>query len=94
MLEHEKRSVLSFKENSLVYRTEGLRKKLADDQIFVEAFGKKQVDRIYAHMLSYTSLHLAIAKEKTKVITKVTATVATCLKSKKFTCFNGGVVCS
>jgi glycosyltransferase involved in cell wall biosynthesis len=68
MLEHDNRSVLSFKENSLLYRTEGLRKKLAGDKIFVEAFGKKQVDRIYAHMLSYTSLHLAIAKEKTKAI--------------------------
>src|SRR5687767_21376 len=68
MLEHEERSVLSFKENSLVYRTEGLKKKLTGDKVFMEAFGRRQVDKIYAHMLSYTSLHLAMAKEKTKAI--------------------------
>jgi glycosyltransferase involved in cell wall biosynthesis len=68
MLEHEKRSVLSFKENSLLYRTELLKKKLANDKDFVNAFGKKQVDKIYAHMLSYTSLHLAIAKQRRRAL--------------------------
>ena len=68
MLEHEKRSVLSFKETSLLYRTEGLKNKLAGDKIFVEAFGRKQIDKVYAHMLSYTALHLAMYKARSKAI--------------------------
>jgi glycosyltransferase involved in cell wall biosynthesis len=66
LLEHEKRSVLSYKEEGLLQRTEMLKKKLIVDKVFVESFGKKQVDKIYAHMLSYTSLHLAMSREKRK----------------------------
>lgn len=64
MLEHNDRSVLSFKEASLLYRAEGIKNKLLEDDRFVEVFGKKQINNIYAHMLSYASLHLIMGKEK------------------------------
>jgi glycosyltransferase involved in cell wall biosynthesis len=66
LLEHNDRSVTSFKEESLVYRSEALVKKLSSDSAFIKAFGRKQIKKIYAHMLSYASLHLAMGSEKTK----------------------------
>lgn len=64
MIEHDNRSVRSFDEKSLVYRTEQLRKKLEDDPYFVQQFGAKTIDHVYAHMLSYTSLHLAMSRKR------------------------------
>jgi glycosyltransferase involved in cell wall biosynthesis len=68
LLEHAQRSVLLFNEESLIYRAEMLRDKLSRDSVFMATFGKKTVDNVYAHMLSYTSLHLAMCKEKRKAI--------------------------
>jgi glycosyltransferase involved in cell wall biosynthesis len=68
LLEHDHRSVLLFNEESLIYRAELLRDKLNRDPVFISTFGKKKVKNIYAHMLSYTSLHLAMSKEKRKAI--------------------------
>jgi glycosyltransferase involved in cell wall biosynthesis len=68
MLEHQSRSVLSFKEQSLVYRTEFLKRKLINDPVFLSAFGKAAVQKIYAHMLTYTSLHLAMSREKSRAV--------------------------
>lgn len=64
MLEHESRSVLSFNEESLVYRTEILKEKLKKDSVFVSTFGMAAIQKIYAHMLTYTSLHLAMSRKK------------------------------
>jgi glycosyltransferase involved in cell wall biosynthesis len=68
MLEHNSRSVLSFNEESLKYRTEFLKAKLLSDPAFVEKFGRGAVNKIYAHMLSYSSLHLAMSKQKKKAV--------------------------
>lgn len=68
MLEHENRSVLSFNEESLVYRTNYLKKQLENDPNFVSRFGTSAIQRVYAHMLTYTSLHLAISRHKKKAL--------------------------
>lgn len=61
MIEHESRSVLSFSEEKLRYRTDHLKKVLSEDVIFAAKFGTQSVNKVYAHMLSYTSLHLAMS---------------------------------
>jgi glycosyltransferase involved in cell wall biosynthesis len=68
MLEHESRSVLSFREESLLFRTMALKQKLESDPEFVAAFGKTAIQRVYAHMLTYTSLHLAMSRKKRKAL--------------------------
>jgi glycosyltransferase involved in cell wall biosynthesis len=68
MIEHENRSVLGFSEEKLLYRTNFLKQKLLDDEVFIQKYGIKAVDKIYAHMLSYTSLHLAISGKNKKAI--------------------------
>lgn len=66
MLEHENRSVLSFKEESLIFRSNHLKQKLQNDSAFLETYGWPAINKIYAHMLSYTSLHLAMSSKKYK----------------------------
>lgn len=61
MRHHSDRSVLSFPEENLRFRTEFIRAELEDDAQFVERFGISAVKAIYAHMLGYTSLHLAMS---------------------------------
>lgn len=68
MLEHSTRSVLSFPEEKLVYRAEHLKKKLSEDPIFSSEYGKETINSIYAHMLTYTSLHLAMSKKRGRAI--------------------------
>lgn len=68
MIEHENRSVLSFSEEKLLYRTNQLKTLLAQDEEFLKEYGESALDRIYAHMLSYTALHLAMTNEKKKAI--------------------------
>jgi len=68
MLEHPNRSVLSFNEQSLFYRSVFLKQKLEKDTAFIKTYGYKTINRIYAHMLSYTSLHLAISNKKSKAL--------------------------
>lgn len=64
MIEHENRSVLSFSEEKLLYRSNQLKTLLAQDEDFLTAFGEGALNKIYAHMLSYTALHLAMAHKK------------------------------
>ncbi|RYD57375.1 MAG: glycosyltransferase family 2 protein [Sphingobacteriales bacterium] len=64
MLEHDTRSVLSFPEDKLVYRAEHLKKKLTEDEVFSAEYGKDAINALYAHMLTYTSLHLAMSGKK------------------------------
>ncbi|MEY5049227.1 MAG: hypothetical protein RLZZ175_2586 [Bacteroidota bacterium] len=64
MIEHEERSVLSFSEKQLFDRTIGLKEILSNDSVFVTKFGIKTIGLIYAHMLSYGGLHLALSKNK------------------------------
>lgn len=68
MIEHSSRSVLSFSEEKLLYRTNFLKKKLSTDPLFIDYYGLKVVENIYAHMLTYTSLHLAIMKKNKKAL--------------------------
>lgn len=68
MIEHQNRSVLSFSEEKLLYRSKHLRAVLLSDDIFIARFGKPVVDQIYAHMLSYTALHLAMSGKKNRAI--------------------------
>ena len=68
MIEHQNRSVLSFSEEKLLYRSNHLKDKLLEDNIFVERYGLKVVHGIFAHMLSYTALHLAMSGKKGRAI--------------------------
>lgn len=68
MIEHENRSVLGFSEEKLLYRTQHLRDVLQADPVFFKIYGVDVVNSIYAHMLSYTSLHLAISDKKIKAL--------------------------
>jgi glycosyltransferase involved in cell wall biosynthesis len=64
LLEHESRSVLSFNEQSLLYRAGFLKRKLENDDFFLKVYGNNIIRNVYAHMLSYTSLHLAMSGNK------------------------------
>jgi len=66
LLEHENRSVLSFNEENLLFRTEFLKHSLENDNSFVKVYGRQVIQNIYAHMLSYTSLHLAMSNKKNR----------------------------
>jgi glycosyltransferase involved in cell wall biosynthesis len=68
MIEHEQRSVLSFSEQKLKFRTDFLKEKLQGDTVFTNKFGADAIKKIYAHMLSYTSLHLAMSGKKWRAI--------------------------
>ena len=68
MIEHDSRSVLHFKEQQLLDRTNLLVEILINDKVFVTVFGKQTIDKIEAHMLSYGSLHLALSKQKMQSI--------------------------
>ncbi|HEV7620822.1 MAG TPA: glycosyltransferase family A protein [Flavisolibacter sp.] len=68
LLEHNERSVLSFKEESLIFRAELIKKKLMEDSIFINKFSISAINNIYAHMLSYASLHLAIGFKRRRAI--------------------------
>jgi glycosyltransferase involved in cell wall biosynthesis len=68
MIEHENRSVLGFSEEKLLYRTNQIKNLLAQDQVFLQAYGVSSLNKIYAHMLSYTALHLAMQKDKIKAL--------------------------
>lgn len=66
MIEHENRSVLGFSEEKLLYRANHLRSVLSSDKLFMQFYGQKTVSKVYAHQLSYTSLHLAMSGKKIK----------------------------
>lgn len=68
MYQHDSRSVMDFPEDKLVYRVEQLKAHLMADEVFMKVYGKAAVDRVYAHMLTYTSLHLAMSKKKSKAL--------------------------
>ena len=68
MYQHNNRSVMDFPEDKLIYRAVTIKQRLAADEHFIKRYGKKTVDRIYAHMLTYASLHLAISGKKKRAI--------------------------
>jgi glycosyltransferase involved in cell wall biosynthesis len=68
MIQHDERSVLSFNEDKLLTRTNLLVKKLAEDNVFVERYGEKVINRIYGHMLTYTALHVLLSRNKQNAI--------------------------
>lgn len=68
MIEHDSRSVKGFDEKSLSYRIDHLRKTLENDSFFIPRFGIKAVESVYAHMLSYTSLHLAMSGKRSSAL--------------------------
>jgi glycosyltransferase involved in cell wall biosynthesis len=61
--QHDDRSVMSFSEEKLRYRAEHIRKYLLEDGPSVKAYGTQTINRIYAHMLTYASLHLAMSRK-------------------------------
>ncbi len=66
--QHDTRSVMGFSEEKLTYRAEHIRKYLMADSQAVKAYGRQAIDKIYAHMLTYTSLHLAMSKKPGRAI--------------------------
>ena len=68
MVEHDTRSVLHFKESQLLDRTNILVDILKNDVVFKSVFGEKVIANIYAHMLSYGALHLALSNQKSAAI--------------------------
>lgn len=64
MVQHNERSVLSFKENELVNRTNLLKTKLLEDAVFKKRFSSNQIKCIFGHMLTYTALHLVLSNKK------------------------------
>lgn len=65
MIEHDERSVLNFSPIQLEKRAEILHEKLLGDSDFLAEFGSNQVNKIYAHMLTYGALHLVLCGKKT-----------------------------
>jgi glycosyltransferase involved in cell wall biosynthesis len=63
IINHDERSVLDFNEIKQISRTNELIKSLQEDDIFCQKFPSASV-KIKAHMLSYISLHAALAKKK------------------------------
>ena len=68
MVQHDERSVLSFNEDKLLSRTNLLVNKLIEDKVFIERYGEKVINKIYGHMLTYSSLHLLLSSNKSKAI--------------------------
>lgn len=68
MIQHNERSVMNFKEDNLLSRTNLLVAKLKEDKVFVETYGQKMIDKIHGHMLTYAALHLLLSGNKLKSI--------------------------
>lgn len=66
-LNHDERSVLNYKEEQLAIRGELLVKYLKEDEHFVKTNGK-HLNRIAAHMYSYTAIHLALMKNRSRTV--------------------------
>lgn len=64
LLQHDQRSVLSFNEESLAFRAAHLRSALESDVCFAKVFGVGAIGNVYAHMLSYAALHLAMVRHR------------------------------
>lgn len=68
MIQHDERSVLGFNEEKLLSRTNVLIAKLNEDKVFFEKYGKKVIDKIHGHMLTYSALHLLFFGSKLKAL--------------------------
>lgn len=68
MIQHDERSVLGFSEEKLLSRTKALVIKLNEDKVFFEKYGKKVIDRIHGHMLTYAALHLLLSGSKVHAV--------------------------
>jgi glycosyltransferase involved in cell wall biosynthesis len=64
MIHHDERSVLNFNEDKLFTRSNLLVNKLNEDKVFTEKFGEKSIRKIYAHMLTYSALHVLLSNNK------------------------------
>ncbi len=68
MIQHDERSVMNFKENNLLSRTNLLIAKLNEDKVFVKTYGYQVIHKIHGHMLTYSSLHLLLSGNKINAI--------------------------
>lgn len=66
--QHDNRSVMSFSEEKLSYRAEQIRHYLMQDDVSRKVYGIGGINRIYAHMLTYAALHLAMSRKKMRAI--------------------------
>ena len=66
--QHDDRSVMNFPEDKLLYRAEHLRAYLLEDESAVAAYGISGINAVYAHMLTYASLHLAMSRKKLRAL--------------------------
>jgi glycosyltransferase involved in cell wall biosynthesis len=64
LVEHNERSVLNFSSEQLMFRANLLFNILKTDKIFLAKNGVKCINGIYAHMLTYGALHLALSGKK------------------------------
>jgi glycosyltransferase involved in cell wall biosynthesis len=68
MIQHDERSVLNFNEEKLLSRANLLVTKLFEDTVFIKTYDQKVINKIYGHMLTYSSLHLLLSSSKRKAI--------------------------
>lgn len=68
MQEHNERSVLYFPEEKLIFRAEYVRSKLQEDKVALAKFGLRRIEKMYAHVLTYAALHLAMSGQKQRAI--------------------------
>lgn len=68
MVEHDERSVLNYTNEQLQKRADLLYEKLNMDNVFLLKYGKKNIIKNYAHMLTYGALHLMISGKKKESI--------------------------
>lgn len=68
MIQHEGRSILKFKELELLNRVVILVEKLKQDDFFINKYGIKSIQRIEAHMYTYSALHLVLSRQKHQAI--------------------------
>ena len=68
MIQHDGRSVLNFKEEELLNRTNLLIEKLIKDKYFINKYGANSVKKIEAHMLTYAALHLVLSRQTNKAV--------------------------
>jgi len=69
MIQHDGRSVISFNEVKLLTRTNLIVNNLLNDKMFVGIYGQKIINKIHAHMLTYSALHLLLSGNKQSAIT-------------------------
>ena len=64
MIQHDERSVMSFNDVKLLARTNLIVNNLLNDKIFLDVYGQEIINKIQAHMLTYSALHLLLSGNK------------------------------